>query len=313
MKQRINKVLFLGSKEIGLIALKTIHALSPGSLMGIITFDDSTDSRTQLVAIKAFAQTANVPLFVVKGNKEAEGVIKKLKPQLCFVTCWYWLISESVLKAVPHGFIILHNSLLPKYRGAAPLVWAIINGETQIGFSLFTATQGVDEGPVWAQGAIRITASDYIADVLKKLEPKIIHVLTRAYPAILKGTIKPKEQKRMHATYGAPRKPADGNINWGKSARHVYNFIRAQSDPFPGAFTYCGASPMKVWRAKLHDACYYGTPGQVAGISPEGVIVVCGDNRAIILQSVEINAQRQPPQDFIRSIKTRFSDRASLS
>ena len=312
MKPKITKVVFLGSKELGLCALKTIHSVSPGSLRGVMTFDDRTDSRTKLKDYQAFTRANKIPLFIVKDNKHAEELIRELKPQLCFVTGWYWLISEATLSSVAFGFVILHNSLLPRLRGAAPLVWAMINEDKRIGFSLFIPGKGIDDGPILAQGAVNVGADDYIGDVIKKLEIKIKQVLQKAYPTILNGTIKPKRQNHALVTFGAGRIPSDGNINWTRPARQVYNFIRAQSDPFPGAFTHYGKSVMKIWRAKLHKGRYHGTPGQVAAITSQGVYIICGDDQAIIAENVEIDGQRGNPKDFVRTVKARFTDRTVL-
>ena len=308
MKKKINNVLFIGSKELGLCTLKAMHALSPQSLAGVITFNDSQDTRTKLKDFRKFTQANKIPFYVVENNKRAEQVIKEIKPDLCFLACWYWFISEATLNTVPFGFVIMHNSLLPKYRGASPLVWAMMNEEPKVGFSLFVPGKGMDDGPVYAQGAVEIGAHDYIGDVLIKLERKIEDVMRIKYPLLLQGSLKPKKQNSKLATYCAQRVPDDGIIDWTRSAKHIYRFIRVQSDPFPGAFTYWGAKRMKIWRAKLLDQPYYGTPGQVAKISHEGVYVTCGDHHAILLEEVQIESKRGKPQDFISSIKTRFSD-----
>ncbi len=303
---KINRVLFIGSKQLGLRVLKEMHLLSPETLIGILTIDDSNDTRSVLADFQDFCKENELILFVAKNRKQSEDIVKKLKPDLCLVVGWYWLITNTVLESVPSGFIGVHNSLLPKYRGFAPLVWQIINNEKKVGFSLFSFTQGMDEGQVWAQGSVCVEEQDYISDIVEKLEEKTIQVFQTNYPKILNDEVQPIGQNHELATYCARRFPIDGNINWHTSAQDVYNFIRAQSDPYPGAFTYLDAHELKIWRARLFDKPYYGIPGQVARITSEGVYVICGNHRAVIIEEVEKAGKRDKANKFVKSIKDRM-------
>jgi len=302
----INRVLFLGSKHLGLHCLEQIYSMHPSSLIGVITINDRNDTRTVYDGFQEFARHTKVPLYVAGNRKDSEKLVYELKPDLCFVVGWYWLISESTLKAVPHGFIGIHNSLLPKYRGSSPLIWAIINNEHEVGFSVFSITEGIDDGPIWAQASVTLEEGDYISDILKKLEEKTVQVLREKYLDILKCNIKPVEQKHQEATFCARRYPNDGVIDWRKSAECVYNFIRAQSSPYPGAFTYFEGHKLIVWKARPEKVTYYGTPGQVARVGSEGVYVTCGDQKPIILERVEWKNKKERAHNIIKSIKIRF-------
>jgi methionyl-tRNA formyltransferase len=165
----------------------------------------------------------------------------------------------------------------------------------------------MDDGPIWAQERIRLQDQDYISDVLLKVEDKIIQVLQEIYLPILNKTVQPVEQNHQLATYCAQRFPQDGLIDWSKPAWELYNFIRAQSSPYPGAFTYYGDSVLKIWRAAVFPSLYYGTPGQIARIVDEGVYVICGDNQALILQEVELDDKPGSAKEFITSIKSRLT------
>jgi len=298
----------MGSKCLGLRVLKEIQSLSPNTLIGAITIDDKSDTRTALTDFKELSITTGLPLYVAKNRKHSEETIRNLKPDLCLVVGWYWLISEEILRLIPYGFIGIHYSLLPKYRGGSPLIWAIINDEREVGFSLFSFAEGIDDGPLWAQGTVTVEDGDYVSDTLRKLEEKTIEVLLKKYPSIINGTITPVEQRHELATYCAQRLPNDGNVNWYKPARYVYNFIRAQSDPYPGAFTWYENGMLRIWKARLFEYEYSGTPGQVAKIDSDGVYVICGDNRAVIVEEVEIAGKRGEAKKFIKSIKARLSN-----
>jgi methionyl-tRNA formyltransferase len=303
----VNRVLFMGSKQLGLRVLREMYSLSPETLIGALTIDDTNDTRTALSGFQSFSNESNLELHTAKNRKQSEQIIEDLKPDLCLVVGWYWLISNRVIDAVPRGFIGIHNSLLPYFRGGSPLIWQIISNEKEVGFSFFSFTQSMDDGPIWAQGSVLVEEHDYISHVLRKLEDKTVEVLREKYPLILNGDIRPVEQQHELATYCAQRFPNDGNIDWHKPAHDTYNFIRAQSDPYPGAFTYFEAQMLKIWKAKMFEGKYYGTPGQVARITADGVYVICGDNSAIILEDVELGGKRGKANDFIKCIRGRMS------
>lgn len=305
---KIEKVLFMGSKHLGLRVLHEMYLLSPQTLIGCLTIDDTNDTRSAFTDFKKLSNEIGLKLHVAKNRQQSERIIEKVRPELCLVVGWYWFISKTALDAVPFGFIGIHNSLLPKLRGGSPLIWPIIRNEKKVGFSFFSFTPGMDDGPIWAQGNVFVDEQDYISDVLKKLEEKTIQALRVNYLQILNGSSKPVEQNHEQATYCAQRFPNDGNIDWHKPAQDVYNFIRAQSDPYPGAFTYYEAQMLKIWKAKVFDKQYYGTPGQVARIASDGVYVICGNHRAIILEEVELLCRKRGrANDFIKSIKGRMS------
>lgn len=291
--------------------LREIHALSPGTLIGAVTIDDRGDTRTAFDDFQEFSRQQQVELYVATNRKHSEELIRRLKPDLCLVVCWYWLIDRQCIEAVPRGLIGIHYSPLPRYRGGSPLVWQIINDEKEVGISFFSLTPGMDDGPVWMQASVPIDATDYVSNVLSKLEATTLEKVRLNFPLILDGRIKPIEQRHELATYCTQRFPSDGNINWSWRAREVHNFIRAQSDPYPGAFTYLERLPLKIWRSSIYERPYYGVPGQVARITNESVVVVCGGNSAINLEEIELQGTRCKAPNVIASIKTRFSDKPS--
>ncbi|MBD3233836.1 MAG: hypothetical protein GF315_08950 [candidate division Zixibacteria bacterium] len=303
------RVLFIGSKRMGLKALRRMYEISPNELIGAITIEDGRDTRSVFGDFFRYCDNINLPLHTVANKAEFNEIVMELKPDICFVVGWYWIIDKRILDSVPRGFIGVHNSLLPKYRGCAPLVWAIINDENEVGFSLFSFTEDMDAGDIWSTGAIPVHEDDYIDDILYKLEDKLLSVLDEKYLSILRGEIEPYPQKHEDATFCAPRIPADGEIDWSRPARYIYKFIRAQSKPYPGAYTIYKGRMLKIWRAKPYDAQYFGTPGQVAWKSKEGVYVVCGDNRVIILENVEFDDIAENANKFIKSLKTRFGSK----
>ncbi len=301
------KVIFLGSKKLGLRILKEMHKISPDSLIGAITIDDRADKLlTHYQSFQKYAEKIKIPLFTVNNKAETEKTILKLLPDLSIVVGWYWLIEKNILDIASRGFIGIHNSLLPKYRGGSPLVWSLINGDSKVGFSLFTFTPGMDDGPIWAQGTVNVGSSDFISDILRKIEEKAVEKFRKIYLPIINKEIQPFEQDHSQATYCSQRFPDDGLINWNMPADYIYNFIRAQSEPYPGAFTRYKDTKLIIWRAQPFPCKYFGTPGQVAKIGKDGVYVICGNNRAIILKAIQIGDRKGNAQELIRSFKVRF-------
>lgn len=303
---QIQKILFIGSKQLGLNCLKAMHKISPKTLLAVLTFDDSSDTRSKYTDFGEYCNSNAIPFLTAKNRKDSEKIIEAQKPDMCIVVGWYWLVGSHVLKQVRHGLLGIHNSVLPKYRGSAPLVWGIINEEKRLGFSMFSFTEGMDEGDVWFEHDFELKEDDYISDVLQKLEKAAVVELNKHYLNIINQKLKPKVQNHQEATYCAQRIPSDGIIDWTQSAKQVYNFIRAQAKPYPGAFSMFKNEKLIIWRAKIKKETYYGTAGQVAQISSEGVFVICGDNKAIILEEVEYLGENQNPNQVFKSIKTRF-------
>ena len=303
----INKIVFLGSKQIGLQAIRTIDTIAPGKTSAIISIDDRQDSRSVYDAFQAFAQQSGIPLEIAANRKAADGLVHKYNPELCIVVGWYWLISPEMLNAIPHGFIGIHHSRLPKYRGGAPVVWAIMNDEKEAGTSLFSFADGIDNGPIWGQGVVPIGPEDDVKTVVERLENTAVELLRANLPGILNGSMTPTWQDESQATYCSQRYPRHGLIDWNKPAKAVYNFVRANTAPYPGAFTYFKGRKIHIWKARWFDFDYYGTPGQVAQLSDTGIYVICGDNKALVVEEIGVEGQRLPAHKVIKSIKTGFA------
>lgn len=304
---KINKVVFIGSKKLGLESLKLIYGLAPDVLTSVITINDTQDTRSVYRDLKKYCQTKKIKFYTVLNKKDFNNVVTRLKPDFCVVCGWYWLIDNEILSLIPHGSVGMHGSLLPKYRGGSPLVWAMINGEKETGISLFSFAEGMDNGDIWVQRKITINTADYISDVLDKAEKVLTEILKENYHKILNHKIKPRKQDHRFATYCAQRIPEDGQIDWRKSSKDIFNLVRAQSQPYPGAFACLNWKKIIIWRAKLSNMHYYGTEGQVAKITSEGVYVICGDQKPIILETVQLEGSKeQLAQEVIKSIKVRF-------
>ena len=303
--KKLPKVIFLGSKRLGLSCLKEMYAISPDVLEAAITIDDSSDTRTVLNDFKLFCTSKKIPFFVAKNRKHSEELVRTLNPDIGIVIGWYWLISSDIIHSAK--FIGLHNSLLPRYRGVSPLNWAIIHGEKKVGISLFTLTDTMDAGDIWAQRTVDVGEHDYIGDVLSAIEKEGIEVIQSVYESILLDRIKPTPQNHAQASFCVARTPEDGLINWDQHSKNIYNFIRAQSKPYPGAFTYVDGKKVTIWKAAYSDVDHFGVPGQVCRITEEGIWVACADYKALILQDIELEGDTSNA-NMVISYKTKFKN-----
>lgn len=182
------KTLFLGSKPLGLQVLSTLAAIDPESLSAVVTFDDSDDARSCLQDFRDVSHELSLPLELLPKPSALDAVLARHEPRLVVVCGWYWLIAPETLAKVPEGWVGLHASLLPRYRGFAPLVWALLNGEREAGVSVFHLGDGVDTGDILAQRSFALDADATIADALRLAEGGFLEALREVWPALLAGT-----------------------------------------------------------------------------------------------------------------------------
>jgi methionyl-tRNA formyltransferase len=188
------------------------------------------------------------------GMKGISEQVAPLRPDLLVVVGWYYLIPKSLRALAPLGCVGVHASLLPKYRGGAPLVWAMINGEREAGVSLFYLEDGVDDGDIIAQSSFPIEEQDSIREVLAKATAESVVLVGEMIPRLADGSAPRSPQDHSQATRVPQRSPEDGAIDWSWSATRLRDFIRAQTRPYPGAFTIIGGKRVTIWSADVVDA-----------------------------------------------------------
>lgn len=304
----INKILFIGSKKFGLDTLKLIEALSPGLIQCIITCHDEHDSRSQKDAFLAHAEKHAIDIVFSKSKAATHELVQEYQPDLCFVNGWYQLLLEPTLLIPKFGFIGIHHSLLPKYRGGSPLVWQLINNEKQLGSSLFYLDKGMDSGDIILQTSIDNEAL-YIDAAREQLEEKILKELAILWPKIITNTHKKYAQQHEDATYCAQLLEEDGKIHWHAPQESILAKIRAQSLPYPCAFTFYQEEKMKIVQAKAYDPTFYGIPGQLLAFEEHTghPIISCGNGKAIVIETIlSTDGKIKPAQQVLSSVKIRL-------
>jgi len=237
---------FLGatnySKELLLFLIN--KRLIPKAIFSIpeefnISYSEKKVKNTNYANLKDIANEYDIPYYEIdsvegKKIKSYEQIIKKLNLDLILVLGWYYMIPKSTRNLTKYGTWGIHASLLPKYAGGAPLNWAIINGENETGVTLFRMEDGVDDGDIIAQKSFTIEYEDAIKEVYEKATIASKDILKNVLTNI--EDIKPIPQNKVEIEIYPQRSPKDGEIDLTKSSEEIYNFIRAQSSPYPGAF-----------------------------------------------------------------------------
>jgi methionyl-tRNA formyltransferase len=259
------RVVVLSSTEFGRVCIeKGLLDLPDVRLVGILTtpkeieisYSDEPVSIATHAVFDSVAHDAGCEVRVLWGRITASSYLRHLdnmRPDLLCAFGWYYMIPKRVRDAAPKGCVGIHASLLPKYRGGAPIPWAIINGETETGVSLFYLDEGVDTGDIIGQEKIPIGENDTCGTVYGKAMVSSIRLLREYFPRLAVGGAPRVPQEEGLATYYPQRSPRDGLIDWSRSAKEIRDFIRAQTRPYPGAFTYVSGKKVIIWDADVEE------------------------------------------------------------
>ena len=298
------KVVFTGASRFGLRCLASIRSLPCVDVVGVITNDqDFKISYAQQDGVNnvlhanfaEYAEEHDINCYTMANKMSELGLkicLEKWQGDIMIVAGWYHMVPNSILNHLPT--FGLHASLLPDYSGGAPLVWAIINGEKQTGISLFQFADGVDNGPLLGQLATPIYYRDTINTVYDRIEMLGVELLQENLPLLATGQASYRVQDESKRRFFAQRKPSDGVINWHQNATQIYNFVRAQTHPYPGAFTVLDGDKLTIWSVGISSEIPDGrkSVGQLITLKQQ-VYVVCGDNSLLQLKQVEHNNEEQ--------------------
>ncbi|MBD2795060.1 bifunctional UDP-4-amino-4-deoxy-L-arabinose formyltransferase/UDP-glucuronic acid oxidase ArnA [Xenorhabdus sp. 18] len=226
------------------------------------------------LGLSVFApENVNHPLWVER--------IREMKPDVIFSFYYRNMLSQEILSLAEKGAFNLHGSLLPKYRGRAPVNWAVLNGETTTGVTLHKMLEKPDAGDIIAQQAVPIDEDDTSLIVHGKIRKAAVELLDDILPQIKSGHYPSTPQDENQATYFGRRAAEDGEIVWHQSAREINNLVRAVTEPYPGAFTFLGERKMTIWRSRPLNQSYDKRPGTV--ISTDPFVIACGDGALEII------------------------------
>lgn len=242
---------------------------------------------TRVAPIAAWCGHHDVPGFAYEGPEQLERLVRSSGSELGIAAGWYHMIPAATRDSFTHGCVGIHASLLPRLRGGAPLVWAMLAGERETGVSLFELGDGVDDGPIYAQAAFPIPERARIADLVAIAERTTLDLLDEHLPALLRGEARARSQKG-EPSYSLQRRPEDGRIDWSRAADEIDLLIRAVGRPYPGARTLFDGAELVVWEAEPPAAKtkVLGVPGQIARLPGEDDPCVISGKGVLVLRDV---------------------------
>ena len=266
------RILFFGYSEVGHECLELLLARG-NNVVALITHEDNPDEKIWFKTPAAAAREHGVTVRTPAGVNTPEWIekITALRPDLILSVYYRNMICAPILALPRLGAFNMHGSLLPKYRGRAPVNWAVLHGEPRIGMTLHRMVKKADAGPIVDQEGVEISPRDTAEQAFRKVLPCARHVLERQIDALLAGTARETPQDESQATYFVGRRPEDGRIAWTQTNREIFNLIRAVTDPYPGAFTDVGSARLMVWWAEPDSPAtrgLRGRPGEIVSVSP---------------------------------------------
>jgi methionyl-tRNA formyltransferase len=273
------RILFFGYSEVGHECLDLLLGRRD-NVVALITHEDNPGENIWFKTPAVAARAKGIPIHTPDkvGTPEWVARIAEMRPDLILSVYYRNMISTKVLGLAPLGAFNMHGSLLPRYRGRAPINWAVLNGEPRIGMTLHRMVREPDAGAVVDQEGVAIGPRDTAEQAFRKVLPCARLVLERQIDRLLAGTATETAQDATQATYFGGRKPEDGRIDWTGTSLQIFNLIRAVTDPYPGAFTDVGPARLMVWWAEHASPAASGRsgrPGEVLSISP--LVVATGD------------------------------------
>lgn len=282
--------------DVGCRGLRTLVRLGL-EVAAVYTHADDPLENTWFGSVRATCQELGLRVLVGPDPNSAEELerIRAFEPQ-AFFSFYYRDLLRAPLLAIPtRAAVNLHGSLLPRYRGRAPVNWQILHGEREGGVTLHHMVARPDAGDVVDQEAFPIGPDDRPTDVFARLLPAAERVIERSALAVVAGTAPRARQLESKATTFGRRRPEDGRIDWRHAAMDVRNLVRAVTEPYPGAFTHAEDARVLVWWAE-HEAPRASTPSREAPGTirhvGQSVLVTCGDGRRLRLTEVEIDGRR---------------------
>ncbi len=281
------RILFMGTPDIAAECLKALYAAGH-EICGVYTRRDKPVGRKQVLTappVKEVALEHGTPVFqprTLRDGSEDEN-IRTLAPELIVVVAYGCILPASVLSIPKHGCINLHVSLLPKYRGSAPVQWSVLNGDPETGVSIMQMDEGLDTGDVLRCERIAIDPEETSGELFDRVTAVGARVLCEIIPAIAQGSLKPMAQDHAHATLAPMLSKEMAEFHLTDTAEHIHNWVRGMN-PWPGAwFVTSGGKKLKVNQCRV-AASAGEAPGTVLATKP--LTVACGEGAVQLLQVV---------------------------
>jgi methionyl-tRNA formyltransferase len=297
------RLVFMGTPDFAAASLEALLR-SDNSVVGIVTQPDRPKGRGHVLTpspVKLLAQRAQIPVLQPHKMKDPEFLhtLMGWNPDLIAVAAFGRILSPAILSLPPQGCINVHGSLLPKYRGAGPIQWAIINGETETGITTMLMDEGMDTGAMLLQEAIPITPDDTAGSLSPRLAELGSRLLIETIDRLKAGTLVPRPQDSSQATLAPLLKKEDGAIDWSLPAAVLANRIRGLS-PWPGAYVrMANGDQWTIWRALAISVPATKPPGIIVSLTNEAIHVATGKGVLALLELQPANSRRMGVSQYL--------------
>lgn len=300
------KIIFLGTPQFAVPTLRTL--IHEGyNILSVVTQPDRPKGRGRKLTpspVKILAEENNLAILQPgRLDDSFLNLLLTLKPDLLVVVAFGQIIPGKVLSSAKWGGINIHASLLPKYRGSAPIQWVIINNEKKTGLTTMFMDEGLDTGPILMQQEVDILKGETAGQLHDRLSSLAPGLLIKTLQGLVKGTIEKKKQDDFLATYASKLTKEQGLLNWSWPAERLCGLIRGL-DPWPGAFTYYNGKMLKLFGCFLADEGRAGSaPGRVKGLTEKGLEIETGQGAIIVSEIQSPGKKRLPVKEFLKGSK----------
>jgi methionyl-tRNA formyltransferase len=300
------RIIFMGTAELACASLKALCRQEQFQVVTVVTQPDKPggrDLKLQASPVKIAALDENLPVLQPERARDEKFIeqLRQLHSDLIVVAAYGQILPQTILDLPRHGCLNVHASLLPKYRGAAPIQWAILNDESETGVTIMKMDAGLDTGDMVSVVVTPITPTDNSQTLHDRLAGLGADLLVRTIPSYIAGNITPQPQPNEGFSYARKITKEDGRIDWSQPARVIWNRVRAFT-PWPGAYTLrktdTGVRLLKIANAVLEESSS-GAPGTVLSADKSGIVVACGQQALRILQLQREGARRLGAAEFL--------------
>jgi methionyl-tRNA formyltransferase len=306
------RIIFMGTPEFAVPSLE-ILVHHPYQVIGVVTQPGRPKGRGKQWTpppVKMFAEQHHLTVLQPERAKDQEfmDAFRKLAPDLVAVAAFGQLLPKGILDLPPLGCINVHPSLLPKYRGAAPLNWTIIQGETRSGVTIMRMDEGMDSGDILVQEETPVGPDETVGELHDRLAKMGAELLLKTIQMIEDGTVRRTRQDQAAVTFAPRLKKEDGIIHWHRGVDDIIRLVRGLS-PSPCAFTFLQGKTLKIFLAAGRKLPVDQVPGRISEVTQEGLPVAAGDG-LVFLREVQLEGKkRMPVQDFLRGYPLRPGER----
>ena len=294
------RVIFMGTPDFAVPCLARLVEIS--DVVAVVTQPDKPKGRGQKLLpppVKAFAQEHGIAVYQPVRVKAPDfvDVLRGLAPDLIVVVAFGQILSKEILSLPPLGCINVHASLLPRYRGAAPMQWAIVRGEKETGVTTMFMDEGLDTGDMLVRETLPITQAMTAAELHDAMMKLGADVLEKTLFSLSEGTLKRTPQDDALSTYAPLLDKEVGRIDWKKSAQEIHDLVRGLNS-WPGAYTMLEGQKFKIWRTRLAEGT--AEPGEIVSVTKQGLLVGTGEGMLEILELQAPSKKKMAAGDYVR-------------